>query len=97
MILIDGKPQVQEFQLSVIAIEQIATRRTVFPGASHILTQPVEGCAFLTVSLGVFTVTLADVVLEGSDPVDLIGLLQRTRDHGRLNHLAGQKERDAPM
>lgn len=43
MTLINRKPQVQELELSVVAIQQIAASRAILPGPSHVLSQPVEG------------------------------------------------------
>lgn len=37
MILIDRKPQIQQFQLSVVSIQQVPSSRAVFPCAPHVL------------------------------------------------------------
>lgn len=81
MVLIDGKSEVQQLQLTIIPVQQIATGSAVLPCASHILAKPVESHTFLTVSFRVLAICLSDVILEGLDPIDLVGLLQRTRKH----------------
>lgn len=86
MVLIHGKPQVQKLQLAIIAIQQVAPRRAVLASPSHILSQSVEGGAFLVISLGILAIALFDVVLEGLDPVDFVCLLEGAGEHGRLNH-----------
>lgn len=81
MILIDRESQIQQLQLAIIPIQQVAPGSTILPSTSHILSQAVESRTFLAVALRVLAISLADVILEGLDPVDLVGLLQRTREH----------------
>lgn len=82
MVLVDGKPQVQQLQLAVVSIEQVSPRSTVLAGPSHVLTQTVQGGAFFGIAFWVITVGCADVGLEGVDPVDFVGLLERDGYHG---------------
>lgn len=86
MVVVDREPEVQQLQLTVVSIQQITTDSAVFPYTPHILTKPVESRAFLTVLFGVFAMTLSNVILERLDPINLVGLLQRTREHRRLSH-----------
>lgn len=81
MVLINREPQVQQLQLAVIAIKQIATGSAILSGTSHILPKAVEGGTFLTVGFRVLAVSLPNVILEGLNPINLVGLLQRTRQH----------------
>lgn len=78
MVLINGKPEIQQFQLAIISIQQVASSSAILACASHILAQPVEGCALFAISLGIITVDRPDVVLERANPIDLVRLLQRT-------------------
>lgn len=86
VVVIDGEPEVQQLQLTVVSIQQITTDSAVFAYAPHVLAKPVESRAFLTVLFGVLTMALSNVILEGLDPINLVGLLQRTREHRRLSH-----------
>ena len=88
MVLIDGKSQVQELQLAVVAVEQVSAGGAVLARAPHVLSQAVQGGALLGVALRVVAVRLSDVGLERLDPVDLVGLLQRTAYHGSLHRRA---------
>lgn len=97
MTLVNRKPKIQKFELSVIAIKQVAARRTILPSPSHILTQAVEGAAFWVIPFWILSITLSDVVFERLNPINFVGLLQRTREHGRLNHVYGCQERGAPI
>lgn len=81
MILINREAQIQQLQLAVVAVKQIATGSAILTGASHVLPETVEGGTFLTVGLRVLAIGLPDVILEGLDPIDLVGLLQRAREH----------------
>lgn len=82
MVLIDGEAEVQQLQLAVVTIEQVTSSSTILASASHILSKPVECCTFLAITLGVLAISLPDVILEGLDPIDLVGLLQRAGKHG---------------
>jgi len=81
VILIDREPQIQQLQLAIVAVKQIATGGAILTGASHVLPEAVEGSTFLAVGLRVLAIGLPDVILEGLDPIDLIGLLQWAREH----------------
>lgn len=81
VVLIDRESQIQQLQLTVIPIQQVASGSTVLPSTSHILPQAIESCTFLAVALRVLAIRLSDVILEGLNPVDLVSLLQRTREH----------------
>lgn len=81
VVLIHREPQIQQLQLAIVTVQQIATGSAVLASSSHILAEAVEGRTFLTVSLGVFPIGLSDVILEGLDPIDLVGLLERAREH----------------
>ena len=89
VILIDGKPQVQQLQLTVVSIQQIPAGGAVLAGTPHVLTESVQGGTFLGIPLRIVAVGLTDVGLEGMDPVDLVGLLQRAADHRRLHRRGG--------
>lgn len=93
MVLVDGEPQVQQLQLPVVSIEEVAAGGAVLARAPHVLAQPIEGGTLLVEALRIVPVGIADVVLERADPVDLGGLLERARYHGRLHHLDGRAER----
>ena len=47
VVLVNGKAQVQQLQLAIVSVEEVATRGTVGTSASHVLAQPVEGVALL--------------------------------------------------
>lgn len=81
MILINREPEIQQLQLAIVAIQQIATGSAILTGASHVLPEAVEGGTFLAVILRVLAIGLPDVILEGLDPIDFVGLLQRAREH----------------
>ena len=81
MVLIDREAEIQELQLSVVSIQEVASSGTILPCTSHILSQAIQCCTFLTVALRVLAIGLPNVILEGLDPINLIGLLQRTREH----------------
>lgn len=81
MILINWEPEIQQLQLAIVAVQQIATGSAILTGASHVLPEAVEGGTFLTVILRVLAIGLPDVILEGLDPIDFVGLLQRAREH----------------
>lgn len=82
MVLIDGKPQIQQLKLSVISVQQVPPSGAVLTSPAHVLPQSVESRAFFLVAVRVVAVRLADVALERGDPVNLICLLQRDGDHG---------------
>ena len=77
MVLIDGESQIQQFELAIISVQQIAACSAIFARTSHVLPQAVEGGTFLSISFGVFAIGLPNVILEGLDPIDFVGLLQR--------------------
>lgn len=77
MVLIDGEPEVQKLQLAIVSVQQIAPGGTILPCTSHVLAKPVESRAFLAVPFGILAIGLSDVILEGLDPIDFVGLLQR--------------------
>lgn len=79
VVLVDGEPQIQQLQLSVVSIEQVAAGGAVLAGTSHVLAQAVEGGTLVMVSLRIVPVRVPDVVLERADPVDLVGLLEGAR------------------
>ena len=82
MVLVDGEAQVQQFQLAIVSIQQISPRSTVLASASHVLPQPIQRGTLLSISFRVIAIGSAYVALERIDPIDLVGLLQRDRDHG---------------
>lgn len=86
VLLVDGEAQVQELELAVVAVEHIAARGAALAGAAHVLPQAVESRTLLGVALGVIAIRVADVGLEGVDPVDFVGGLEWHRDHWRLRH-----------
>ena len=81
MILIHGKPQIQQLQLTIVSIQQISSGRAIFPCTSHILPYPVECITLFRVLFWIIAVSLSDVGLQWLDPVDVLCLLQRTGDH----------------
>ena len=87
MLLVHGESQVQQLQLAVVPVEEIPAGGTVLARTSHVLAQSAEGRAFLGVPLRVIAVRVLDIVLEGPDPVDLVGGLERHRYHGHLRHV----------
>lgn len=91
MVLIDRKTEVQQFQLSIISIEQISSSGTVLSGTSHILAQPIQRGAFLRISLRIVAIGLSDIGLERLNPIDFAGLLEGRRYHRRLHHLDGAR------
>jgi hypothetical protein len=95
VVLVHRKPEVQQLQLSVVPVEQISSGRAVLARTPHVLPQPVQRRTLLRVPFGIIAVGLADMRLERSDPIDLVGLLQRAGDHRRelqhLDGLAGEK------
>lgn len=77
MILVDRKAQIQQFQLAIVAVEQVSSGSRVLAGASHVLAQTVESGAFVGIAFRVVAVRAADVLLERSYPVNLIRHLER--------------------
>lgn len=77
VILIDGKAQVQQLELAIVSVEQVSSSSRVLAGASHVLAQTVEGGAFVGIAFRVVAVRGADVLLEWSYPVYLVGHLER--------------------
>jgi len=90
VVLVDGESQVEQFQLSVVSVQQIPTSRAILARASHVLAQPVQGRAFLGIALWVVAICGAYVALQRGYPVDLAGLLQRHGNHGRLGRHGGR-------
>ena len=90
MILVHGESQVQQLELSIISIQKISSRSTVCACAPHVLAQAIEGCAFFRISFWVISIGCPYILLQRVYPVDLVGLLERARDHGAcLWHLCG--------
>jgi len=77
MVLIDREAQVQQLQLTVVAVEQVPSSSRVLAGASHVLAQTVQGGAFVGIAFRVVAVGGADVLLERSYPVYLVCHLER--------------------
>lgn len=97
VVLIHRKPQVEQFQLSIISVQQVPSRSAVLPGAPHVLPQPIQCRTFLLVALGVVPICSPNVSLQRGYPVDFVGLLQRHRDHGHLRgHSGGGRAQQAP-
>lgn len=86
MLLVDGEAKIQELELAIVSIQQVSASGALFPSTPHILAQAVECCAFFGIPLGIVSKGISDVSLQRGDPVDLVGGLQRHRDHGRLRH-----------
>ena len=78
MILVHRKPQIQELKLSIVSIQQIAARRTIFASTPHVLAQPVKRRAFCVVPFRVFAIALSDIVFKRLNPIDFVGLLEGT-------------------
>lgn len=73
MLLIDGKTQVEELKLSIVAIEHVPAGGALLAGTAYILPQAVEGGALLRIALRVVAVGIPDVFLERRHPVNLVG------------------------
>lgn len=80
MILIHGKPQIKQLELSVVSVQEIPARRTIGACPSHVLPQSVESVTFFRVFVGIIAIGHANVALERLDPVDLTGLLEGDRE-----------------
>lgn len=63
MILIHGKPQVQQLKLAIISVEKISSCRTVLAGAAHVLSQTIESGTFFCITFWVISVCGSDVSL----------------------------------
>lgn len=87
MLLVDGKAQVEQLKLAIVAVEHIPTRSAFLAGTAHVLAKSVEGLALFGIALRVVTVGVADVALERRDPIDFVGGLDRHRNHGGLGHV----------
>lgn len=87
MLLIDGEAQVKKLELTVVAVKHVPARGALLASAADILPHAVEGGALLGIALRVIAIAVADVGLEGADPVNLVGGLERHREHGRLGHV----------
>ena len=63
MLLVYREAQVEKLQLPIVTIQKIPPRGAVLAGSPHILPQPVERGAFLSISFGVIAVRVLDVRL----------------------------------
>ena len=86
VLLINGKAQIQQLELAIIPIKDISSGGAVLAGAPHILSQAVQSSAFFSITFGVVSISVPDVSLERSDPVDLVGGLERHGGHRGLRH-----------
>lgn len=86
MLLIDGEPEVEQFELSIVPIEEVSARGAVLSRTSHVLPEAVQGGAFLGIPFGVIAISVLYIMFEGVYPVDLVGGLERRRYHGDLRH-----------
>jgi hypothetical protein len=89
--LVDRKPQLQHFHLSVVAVKQI-TARHVLSRTAHILSDAVKVIAFLDVGFGVFLVRGGDPRLDRVDPIHFIRLFQWNGYKGRGCHGSCEKK-----
>lgn len=89
MILVHGESQIQQFKLAIVSVQQVSPGCAVLARASHILPQAVQGAAFLRVALRIIAISRSDIALERGYPIDLVGLLERDRDHGYLGRHGG--------
>lgn len=86
MLLVNRKPEVEQFQLSIVAIQKVSASGAVLACTSHVLSEAVQGGAFLGIAFGIIAVGILDVVFERMYPVDLVGGLERHGYHGDLRH-----------
>lgn len=93
MLLVNGKAQVEQLELAIVSVEEVPSSGAVLAGTSHVLPEAVQSGAFLGVSLRVVAICILYVVFEGMHPVDLVGGLERHRDHGHLGHVCGLRGR----
>jgi hypothetical protein len=63
MILIHGKPEIQQLQLAIVSVQEISSCRTVIASAPHILSQTIESGTFFCVSFRVISIGGPDVGL----------------------------------
>jgi hypothetical protein len=89
VVLVHRESQIEQFELAIVSVQQVSARGAVLAGASHVLAQPVKHTTFFRVALRIVAICVAYVGLERRNPVDLVGLLERTRQHGRLSHHVG--------
>jgi hypothetical protein len=87
VVFIHWESKVQQFQLTIISIQEVPPSGTILARSSHILPQPVERITLLRIPLRIIAICLPDIALQRRDPVDFVCLLQRARDHGGLQHL----------
>ncbi len=90
MLLVDREPQVQQLELAIVPVQEISPCGAVLPSPPHVLPEAVEGGALFSIPLRVVAVRVLDVGLERGDPVNLVGGLERHREHGRLRHVEGR-------
>lgn len=86
MLLIDRKPEVEQFKLAIVAVQQVSAGGAVLSGAPHVLPEAVQGGALLGISLWVIAIGVLYIMLEGVYPVDLVGGLERHGYHWDLRH-----------
>lgn len=86
VLLIDGKPEVEQFKLSIVSVKEISASGAVLSCTSHVLPEAIQGGAFLGIPFGVIAIGVLDVMLEWMYPVDLVGGLEWHRYHGDLRH-----------
>lgn len=86
VLLVDGEAQVEQLKLAVVSVEEIPSSSAVLSCASHVLAEAIQRGALLGISLRVVAVGVLYVVFQGVYPIDLVGSLERHRDHGDLGH-----------
>lgn len=87
MLLIDGEAQVEQLELAIVSVEEVPASGAVLAGTPHVLPEAIQSGALLRISLRVVAICVLYVVFEGMYPVNLVGGLERHRDHGHLGHL----------
>lgn len=85
MSLVDREAEVEELELSKVAVEDVSAGGVV-SCAAHVLAQTMDGTSLLCVLFRVVLVGDGDISFEGRDPVDLVSPLERDGYHGRLRH-----------
>ena len=78
MILVHGKPEIQQLKLTIVPVQEISSRRTVLASAAHVLSQAIESGTFFRVSFRVISIRGPDVGFQRIDPIYLVCLLERT-------------------
>lgn len=87
MLLVNREPQVEQLQLAIVTIEHVPPCGTLLPSTTYILPQTVESNTLLGIALRIIAIGILNIALERRHPVNLVGGLERHRDHGRLRHL----------